>query len=60
MVEIVKQPEIDTAAGEDVLEPSAGKGLPSYRPWDWIVGYAFAALIVAIMFGFSESMYGIG
>ncbi len=45
------------APTEDVLEPGAGKGLPSYRPWDWIAGYVFAGIIIAIMFGFAQSSY---
>lgn len=45
------------APSDDVLEPGAGKGLPSYRPWDWIAGYVMAAIIIAIMFGFAQSSY---
>ena len=48
------------APSEEVLEPTTGKGLPSYRPWDWIVGYLFAALVTWLMFGLSERMYDIG
>lgn len=48
------------APSEEVLEPTTGKGLPSYRPWDWIVGYLFAALVALLMFGLSERMYDIG
>ncbi|MCG8401094.1 MAG: hypothetical protein MJA84_05805 [Firmicutes bacterium] len=45
------------ATSEGVTEPSMGKGLPSYRPWDWIAGFGLAAVIIAIMFGFAESTY---
>ena len=48
------------APSEEVLEPTTGKGLPSYRPWDWIAGYLFAALVTLLMFGLSERMYDIG
>ena len=45
------------APTEDVLEPGTGKGLPSYRPWDWIAGYVFAGIIIVLMFGFAQSSY---
>jgi hypothetical protein len=45
------------APTEEILEPMTGKGLPSYRPWDWIVGYLMGAVIIAIMFTFSASYH---
>ena len=45
------------APSEEVLEPTAGKGLPSYRPWDWLAGWGIAALIAAIMFIVADSSY---
>jgi hypothetical protein len=51
--------EVVEAPSEEVLEPTMGKGLPSYRPWDWIAGYIFAAIVTLVMFGLSERMYDI-
>ena len=48
------------APSEEVLEPATGKGLPSYRPWDWIAGYILAIIITMTMFGLSDRMYDIG
>ena len=45
------------APSEEVLEPMAGKGLPSYRPWDWIAGYAIGLVIMIIMFTFAQSYH---
>ena len=45
------------APSEEVLEPTMGKGLPSYRPWDWIAGYGVGILIMIAMFYFADSMY---
>ncbi len=64
MVENTKHSDKDLASSdapsEEVLEPTTGKGLPSYRPWDWLAGYLFAALVTLLMFGLSERMYDIG
>ena len=63
MVNDDKKDEITEESGdapsEEVLEPTTGKGLPSYRPWDWIAGYIFAILVIMLMFGLSERMYDI-
>ncbi len=63
MVDEIKEEHEDQesadAPTEEVLEPTTGKGLPSYRPWDWIAGYIFAILIIMLMFGLSERMYDI-
>jgi len=45
------------APSEEVLEPMTGKGLPSYRPWDWIAGYAIGAVIMGLMFYFAKSYH---
>ena len=45
------------APSDDVLEPTAGKGIPSYRPWDWIAGYGLAFFIAFLMFHYAETMY---
>jgi hypothetical protein len=45
------------APSEEVLEPMAGKGLPSYRPWDWITGYVIGGVIIVIMFTFAASYH---
>ena len=31
---------------------------PHYRPWSWIVGFAFGGLVVWAMFAFSLSIGG--
>ena len=49
--------ELSAAPSEEVLEPTMGKGLSSYRPWDWITGYLMAAVIIVLMFALSESSY---
>ena len=49
--------EHSDAPSEEVLEPATGKGLPSYRPWDWIAGWGIAAVIATIMFALAESSY---
>ena len=54
--EVVKA-EGGDAPSEEVLEPAMGKGLPSYRPWDWIAGYALAGVIIAVMFAMAQSSY---
>ena len=64
MVDDLKNNETDTensadAPSEEILEPTMGKGLSSYRPWDWIAGYIFAAIVTLVMFGLSERMYDI-
>jgi hypothetical protein len=51
--------EAAEAPSEEVLEPTMGRGLPNYRPWDWIAGYLFAGLVALMMFGLSERMYDI-
>lgn len=54
----IKAPiEGSDAPSEEVLEPTMGKGLPSYRPWDWICGYLMGGLVIAIMFGLAQSSY---
>lgn len=64
MVDDAKNVENDKdsadAPSEEILEPTMGKGLPSYRPWDWLAGYLLAILITLLMFGLSERMYDIG
>lgn len=49
--------EHSEAPSEEVLEPTMGKGLPSYRPWDWIAGYGVGIVIIIAMFAFADSMY---
>jgi hypothetical protein len=51
--------EIDELAGapHGEPEPKARKALPSYRPWDWIVGYALGFIIMIVMFALAESLY---
>lgn len=30
---------------------------PSQRPWDWIGGYALCALVIFLMFAYSQSSH---
>jgi len=50
----------EDAPSEEILEPPMGKGLPNYRPWDWIFGYGLAGVIAIIMFALADSTYNMG